>query len=299
MISPSLADSLSWEPQIPLSTNRPLYDRTPSGADTIPRVINLSRTVRLVVGAGQPDEKSPNTFAGSPSMAGVGAYYEVEVRCAGEPEEVSGYLINIKRIDTAVREHMAPLIAESLGRGAGADIAHVLREGIKRLQRTLDAPISAVTWRLTPTYSIQMSAHAMETVTIRQQFEFAAAHRLAVDGWPDAENRKVFGKCANPAGHGHNYKLEAAVDAPVTDTGAPAISLRELERIVDGTVIERFDHKHLNRDTEEFAHVNPSVENIARVCHNLLEPEFERAGVSLRHVTVWETEKTSATYPAS
>lgn len=232
-------------------------------------------------------------------MNSVGAYYEVEVRCAGEPDPVSGYLINIKRIDTAVREFVAPLIADAVRDGVRANVGSVLREGITLLQRTLDAPVSSMTWRLTPTYSLQMSAHAMETVTIRQQFEFAAAHRLAVASWSNEANRKVFGKCANPAGHGHNYRLETAVDAPVTDVGVPAISLAELERIVDETVIERFDHKHLNRDTEEFANVNPSVENIAHVCHTLLQPEIERAGVTLRAVTVWETEKTSATYPAS
>jgi 6-pyruvoyltetrahydropterin/6-carboxytetrahydropterin synthase len=63
-------------------------------------------------------------------------------------------------------------------------------------------------------------------------------------------------------------------------------------------VVERFDHTHLNLDTAEFAEVNPSVERIARVCHDLLARRLAEAGAELDHVTVWETEKTRCTYPA-
>ena len=67
---------------------------------------------------------------------------------------------------------------------------------------------------------------------------------------------------------------------------------------LDDAVIDRFDHKHLNADCPEFATLNPSVENIARVCHDLLEPRFADSGAALAHVEVWETPKTSARYPA-
>jgi 6-pyruvoyltetrahydropterin/6-carboxytetrahydropterin synthase len=63
-------------------------------------------------------------------------------------------------------------------------------------------------------------------------------------------------------------------------------------------VLDRFDHRHLNVDCVEFAELNPSVENIAQVCHDLLSDEITAAGAALDHVTVWETAKTSATYPA-
>jgi len=71
----------------------------------------------------------------------------------------------------------------------------------------------------------------------------------------------------------------------------PAIALRE--------VIDRFAHRHLNADCPEFASLNPSVENIARVCHGLLEGPVRAGGAALHRVTVWETEKTSATFPAA
>jgi 6-pyruvoyltetrahydropterin/6-carboxytetrahydropterin synthase len=82
-----------------------------------------------------------------------------------------------------------------------------------------------------------------------------------------------------------------------TGENSGAFGSAAMEAIVMRTVIDRFDHRHLNVDCPEFAKLNPSVENIAMVCHRLLAPELAAAGVQIDHVTVWETEKTSATYP--
>ena len=139
-----------------------------------------------------------------------------------------------------------------------------------------------------------MQVTAQHQLAISQQFEFSASHRLHVPSISDAENRRVFGKCNNPHGHGHNYRLEVAVAKPLD---AP-FSLATLERIVDQSVIQRFDHKHLNLDTTEFASLNPSVENIAKVCFDLLRGPIDAAGGSLQRVKLWETEKTCSTYPA-
>ena len=137
----------------------------------------------------------------------------------------------------------------------------------------------------------------MTKAILRQRFEFAAAHRLHVPSLSDDENRRLFGKCNHPSGHGHNYVVEPAVAVP---TGMPAFALADLERLTHERVIERFDHKHLNLDTSEFGvgGLNPSVENIARVCFDLLRESVHAAGGELVAVTVWETEKTCAAYPA-
>lgn len=136
------------------------------------------------------------------------------------------------------------------------------------------------------------------TYLFRQRFEIAAAHRLAVLTKSDAENREVFGKCANPHGHGHNYVIEPCVEIQVSAAGLTAV---DLERAVDEAIIQPFDHKFLNVECAEFDQsrggVNPSVENISRVFYERLRPLIEGAGARLRHVTVWETEKTSSTYP--
>jgi len=165
------------------------------------------------------------------------------------------------------------------------------------------ARVARVRWRLTPYYSVEMSIDATEIVLLRQQFEFAASHRLHSAGLSDADNRAMFGKCNNPSGHGHNYRIEPCVELCLSGE-LPALSLGDLERLVNLTLIERYDHKHLNVDTPEFACAgfNPSVENIARECFHRLSPAIAAhaaaGGARLRHVTVWETDKTSCTYPA-
>jgi len=129
-------------------------------------------------------------------------------------------------------------------------------------------------------------------VEVVQQFEFSAAHRLYCPDLGDEENRRVFGKCANPNGHGHNYLLEVTVSGRPDESTGRVIALDAFQRVVRAEVIDRFDHKHLNLDCEEFAGVNPSVENIAQVIWSRLEGRFAPAALS--RVRVWETPKTCA-----
>jgi 6-pyruvoyltetrahydropterin/6-carboxytetrahydropterin synthase len=154
---------------------------------------------------------------------------------------------------------------------------------------------------LTPTYSLEVEHDAMSDdtprVRLRQQFEFAAAHRLHVPELSDDENRRLFGKCNNPSGHGHNYRVEAAADTALRE-GAPGFTLADLEEAVERAIISRFDHTHLNLDTEEFRDRNPSVEHIAEACFTRLREAIDPKRATLHSVTVWETEKTSATFPA-
>jgi len=155
-------------------------------------------------------------------------------------------------------------------------------------------------WRLTPTYVLEadMTTAPSPRLLLRQRFDFAAAHRLHVPSLSDAENRAAFGKCNNPSGHGHNYQVEPCVAVP---HGA-SFGLLDLERITGERVVEAFDHKHLNADTREFAAadgLNPSVENIARVFFDRLAPAVAAEGGELVALTVWETDRTSATVERS
>jgi 6-pyruvoyltetrahydropterin/6-carboxytetrahydropterin synthase len=241
-----------------------------------------------------------NTFAGWPSMVGLGAHYELEVACRGEPHPQTGYVVNISAIDDAVRRIAIPHIAQAASSNGSARAAELLAEILAALGQEFETPIASVRWRLTPYHSLFMTADAADRVLISQQFEFAAAHRLHCPALSDAENRAVFGRCNNPHGHGHNYRLEAVVAVPLAPADQPpAFTLAQLERIVHETVIARFDHANLNVEVAEFASLNPSVENIARVCHDLLAPPIERGGGRLVQVSVWETEKTRCTYAPS
>lgn len=271
-------------------------------------MVLLRRTVRLCInspGKAHPDPQAasqpgPNTFAASPPMRGLGRYYELEVACRGEVDKATGYFLNIKVIDQAVRKHAIPIIERACREDASADPHSALGEICREINSALSGVIASVRWRLTPYYSIEMSLERPEHVLIRQQFDFAAAHRLFVPGLTDEENRRLFGKCTNPSGHGHNYRIEPCVQVPLN--GGTRFSLDDLERLTIEAVIDRFDHTHLNIDRAEFSPgkgLNPSVENIAKVCYDLLAPTIagHPGGARLTSVTVWETDKTSCTFP--
>jgi 6-pyruvoyltetrahydropterin/6-carboxytetrahydropterin synthase len=150
---------------------------------------------------------------------------------------------------------------------------------------------------LSPCLSISSVPWEHPMMRLSQKFEFAAAHRLHNPQLGDEENRRLFGKCNNALGHGHNYELQVTVRAAGGERALP-IDLSALERVVDETVIRRFDHKHLNLETTEFSEVIPSVENIARVIYGLLRPQVEMldGAPALAAVTVWETSKTWCEY---
>jgi len=220
----------------------------------------------------------------------------------GNPDPRTGYLVDIKRIDMAVRRSIGSAIERSGRLDPAVAPMGPLAELIRILTSDLGSALVWVRWRLGPYHAIQMGRDDPSTVLLRQRFEFAAAHRLHVPDLSDEENRRIFGKCNNPNGHGHNYVIEPCVAVSVDPGGGTTLPLDTIERITNEHVIERFDHKHLNLDTEQFGPggVNPSVENIARVCYDLLEGPIRTlgAGVRLRSVTVWETDRTSCTYPA-
>ncbi len=282
---------------------------TPLSADPVA----LRRTVRFALlppGAIDPlRTQRHNPSASWPAVVsdtgGLGAYQELDIEVVGVPDPVTGYLINITEIDSVVRECALPLLTDRFRSQFLPDalpmdvlsslplIAARIAIGLPtRAGRTL----RSVAWRMSPTLSYTFEFAMPDHVQLRQRFEFSASHRLHCPELDAAANRALFGKCNNPNGHGHNYRLEVAVDVPLLQQ--PRLTLDRIESIVDTAVIVRLDHKHLNSDVPEFASINPSVEHIARVCHQLLDPVLRAAGGALHSVTVWETEKTCCTYPS-
>lgn len=270
-------------------------------------MLELTRTVRFVIpiGGNAADSPikgvaaSPNSYAGNCGNPGIGGFHELDVAVRGLANQATGYLINISHIDQAVRTLALPRIWELVQADPLVKPAEILAQILPILQKNLGGMVTRLAWRLSPYHVQSMNASAPDLVSISQQFEFSASHRLNVDSLTPPQNREIFGKCNNPNGHGHNYRIEPTVAVPINPpTGARPFTLHDLEQIVNQTVIQRFDHKHLNLDTREFAQLNPSVENIARVCHDLLREPLAAAGATLQRVTIWETEKTRCTYPA-
>lgn len=273
------------------------------------KLLQLKRTIRFSINPTPPPGSPPaprkgaNGFAASPPMSGLGRHYEIDAICRGEPDPVTGYLVDIKDIDHAVRQGAIPLIADACQNRPETDPLLLMPPIFAAVAKGLEPKLHHLVWRLSPYYSVEMQADAPSRACLRQRFDFAASHRLHTPALSDDENRRRFGKCNNPTGHGHNYRIEPCVEVPVGPGAPPPFSLDRLEQITDELVIQRFDHKNLNTDTDEFApHTGliPTVEHIARVCYHLLAPAVAAAspGASLRSVTVWETDRTSCTYPA-
>jgi 6-pyruvoyltetrahydropterin/6-carboxytetrahydropterin synthase len=130
-------------------------------------------------------------------------------------------------------------------------------------------------------------------VELARRYRFAASHRLHTDRLSDEENARVFGKCANPFGHGHNYVLEVSVSGNVDPATGMIANLAELDRFVEREVIEEFDHHSLNEDVAAFRDVVPTTENL---CIEIFErlKSFPRA--KLERVRVQETANNSFEY---
>ena len=136
-----------------------------------------------------------------------------------------------------------------------------------------------------------------EKVAVYRKEHFNAAHRLHNPAWDETTNDRVFGKCNNPNYHGHNYELIVKlVGEPDTATGY-VYDLKLLSDLIRSTVIDRFDHRNLNEDLEEFRNLNPTAENIVVVIYKILrtkiDPKYDL------HVRLYETERNFVEYPAN
>jgi len=125
-------------------------------------------------------------------------------------------------------------------------------------------------------------------ISVSRRYQFVAAHLLRQPQLSDAENERIYGKCANPNGHGHNYGLEVTITGPVNPDTGRIIQTERLDEIVRHRVLERFDHAMLNHDPL-FLRVVPTAENIAMAVHGQLESAFAgQEGARLLHVRILE-----------
>jgi 6-pyruvoyltetrahydropterin/6-carboxytetrahydropterin synthase len=111
-------------------------------------------------------------------------------------------------------------------------------------------------------------------IRITRKVEFSAAHFYHNPNFSAEENRRVFGKCNNPHGHGHNYVLEVTIAGEPDPTTGMVLDLKELKDILQTEVMERMDHRNLNYEVPELAGQIPTCENIAAVIWKLLEPKI-------------------------
>lgn len=133
-------------------------------------------------------------------------------------------------------------------------------------------------------------------ISVFRTAHFNAAHRLHNPAWPDEKNREIFGRCNSPHYHGHNYELEVKVTGEVDPDTGYLIDLKILKDLIKEQIEDRFDHKNLNLDTEEFKHFNPTAEHICYVIWQILRSHLDpRLDLAVR---LYETPRNYVEYPA-
>jgi 6-pyruvoyltetrahydropterin/6-carboxytetrahydropterin synthase len=132
---------------------------------------------------------------------------------------------------------------------------------------------------------------------LTRRYRFAASHRLHASSLPENENRKLYGKCNYPHGHGHNYELEVSVRGAVDASSGMLVRVEDLDKLVAEKVIQTFDRRNLNCDVAEFASLVPTTENLAEVVRSRLTSgwaeAFGASGAALDGIRIRETRKNS------
>jgi 6-pyruvoyltetrahydropterin/6-carboxytetrahydropterin synthase len=260
----------------------------------------LSRQVRFSINPFLPrDSGGFNSFSSKPAGEGLSIFFELCVKLAGEVEAATGFVANVIDIDKRVWEYVVPIFARRVredfrqGRHIGFfEIAELLKSAWGQLAGKFGtARLSELSLALNPFRKVAVDCEDCKMIYFSEKFEFAATHKLWNEDFSDERNLQVFGKCANPAGHGHNYIVEVTVKTPI---GKGSFQIGDFERIVDDELVKLLDHKNLNAEVAEFSKTNPTVENIAVFAWEKIVGKFGEA--SLHCVIVWETDKTYCSY---
>ncbi len=262
-------------------------------------MFHLTREVRFAANEAADPQllgKPTNSYAGFPTPIEFAPWLAMQVTVAGKLEAQSNYLVNIKQIDAAVREHAIPIVNRAVAPSSRQTPERAVIDVFSRLRGLWPSlTLERVRLLMSPFLSVSVAEREFPMVQLSQKFEFSATHRLHNAALSEPENQRVYGKCNNPHGHGHNYEVQVTLSGNPGQTGT-LIDLPAFERIVAATVIDRFDHKNLNAELPEFRELIPTVENIAMTIFRLLKPRFGDQGAKLASVMVWETPKTWCEY---
>jgi len=124
-------------------------------------------------------------------------------------------------------------------------------------------------------------------IYVTRQVEFCASHFYHNPELSPEQNRRIFGKCNNPYGHGHNYTLEVTVAGEIDPTTGMVLDLKELKELLNREVLQLLDHRFLNKEVPAFAQLIPTTENIAIYIWRLLASKLPRG--RLHRIRLYET----------
>ena len=251
-------------------------------------------------GGGLSREELERTFGAAAAPSGHGHDYVLEVTVEGDVSGRDGMVVNIKDLDAVLKKLLAPLDHRMLNescpefRDAVPTSERLAQVLWSRLPQTVGAArLTALRLEEHPGLYVALEGKEPHMVYLTRAIEFATAHRLHAPELSDAENARIYGKCNNPHGHGHNYVAEVTVKGRPDPRSGIVVDLGKFEALLEQEIEARLDHKHLNLDTPYFAKQVPTAENIARVIWELLEQKIpacrENGKVELHRVRLIET----------
>jgi len=244
------------------------------------------------------DKLGYNSYVSKPTGEGLSLFFELGIELLGTIDSSTGFLVNVVDIDKQVREQVVPVFSTSIRTHYRAgkevsflDLIKLLGLCRQKLAGSFPAAkLSRLNLKLNPFRQIAIDSEADKMVYFSEKFEFAATHILWNNDFTEQRNIDVFGKCANPSGHGHNYIVEVTVKTPASGD----FSIAEFERTVDKELIRLVDHRNLNEDVDFFNMTNPTMENIAVFAWEKLVGKLNKQ--MLHCVTIWESERACCSY---
>jgi 6-pyruvoyltetrahydropterin/6-carboxytetrahydropterin synthase len=251
-------------------------------------------------------EENQARFGPCSIAPGHGHNYELIVAMGG-PLDADGMVLNLSDVKHAIRREITDPLAFRFLNETWPEFDLARPEG--RLPTT-EALAIAIRDRLAPHLPVMgirlfehpdlwadvLSGPAIDPMEafLSIRTHFAAAHRLAREELSQTENEAIYGKCARPHGHGHNYLLEVSVRGPIDGRSGMVCDLAALQDLVQELVVEPFDHTFLNKDVAHFATCVPTAENIALHIADLLRQPIADLGVRLHRVRLQESPNNAA-----
>jgi len=284
----------------------------------------LARQIRFAVSPFKASIEGANSYCAKPTGEGLALFFALWVELTGTVNSDTGFVVNVADIDRIVREKAVGIFDEFVkhkfgqkeqtpletrrqkrltadksglsltGQVSFEQIGQLLSKVWQTIEKEfLPARIDSLSVELMPARKLAIKENGGNMLYISEKFEFAASHTLWNDKFSDEENEKVFGKCANRSGHGHNYIVEVTIKK---STGGEPLKAGDFERIVNEQFIQIVDHKNLNIDVGYFKKVNPTVENIAEFAFKSLKDKLKP--LQLDCITVWENDRTFCSFRA-
>lgn len=252
-------------------------------------------------------EENESLFGKFASRFNHGHNYRLQASVTGEMSPHTGMVVNLKALDGLLQTEIVNRFhLKSLN-----DEVPELKSKVPTLENLLaftkaqladqkgEVNLNGDSGQTAPIVLTQIRIYEMpdlwadwteKMTTITRSYEFAAAHRLHISQFSEAENQGLFGKCNNPNGHGHNYVLEVSLTGDLNPQTGMMVNLFEMDQIIETEVIDQLDHKNLDLDVAGLSGLPSTTENLTLFIDRVLVSKF---GKSLKRVKLFETARSS------